>query len=168
MLTLSTTLLPVLMLFASNVFMTFAGTATSIQGSFAGARDPRELGHAFRILAGGAGQPLGQRGHSAAQLKPSGSDHPDCVRRVLGAVSEGAAGLDHALGFASTPSARSFFFMVAPYGERAALVGRAQRAVANGAIQQGAVPDDASPAGRTMRRAMLPAATTRNSTVNRS
>ena len=62
--TISPTLLPILMLFASNVFMTFAWYGhLKFKESLAAARHHGELGHRLlRILAGGAGQPLGQRG----------------------------------------------------------------------------------------------------------
>ena len=68
---ISPPVLPVLMLFASNVFMTFAWYGhLKFKESLAAARHHGELGHrVLRILAGGAGQSLGQRGVFAAQLK---------------------------------------------------------------------------------------------------
>ena len=67
---------------------------------FAAARHPGELGHCvLRILAGGAGQPLGQRGVFGGPTQDhAGGDHAGRVRRFLGAVSEGAAGLESRAG----------------------------------------------------------------------
>src|SRR3954470_14124072 len=84
--TLSPTILPILMLFASNVFMTFA---------WYGHLKFKERDRLCRILAGGACQPLGQRGlFGGAAQDHAGGDHAGGVRRLLGALPEGAAGME--------------------------------------------------------------------------
>src|SRR5437016_4299182 len=81
--TVSPTLLPILMLFASNVFMTFAW-----YGHLKFKESPLPL-------AGGAGQPLGQRGvFGGAAQDHAGGDHAGGVRLLLGAVPEGATGME--------------------------------------------------------------------------
>jgi hypothetical protein len=94
--TVSPTLLPILMLFASNVFMTFAW-----YGHLKFKESPLPMVvlaswyRLRRILAGGAGQPLGQRGlFGGAAQDHTGGDHAGGVRRLLGALSEGAAGME--------------------------------------------------------------------------
>ena len=69
---------------------------SQIQGKPAAARHHGELrDHLFRILAGGAGQPLGQRGLFGRTAQDhAGGDHAGGVRRILGAVPEGTAGLE--------------------------------------------------------------------------
>ena len=69
---------------------------SEIQGEPAGAGRAGELGHRLRrILAGGAGQPLGQRGvFGGAAQDHAGGDHAGGVRLLLGALSEGAAGME--------------------------------------------------------------------------
>jgi hypothetical protein len=99
--TVSPQILPILMLFASNVFMTFAW-----YGHLKFKAYPLPLvimaswGIAFfRILAGGAGQPLGQRGVFGSPTQDhAGGDHAGRVRLLLGAVLEGAAGLESRAG----------------------------------------------------------------------
>src|SRR5258706_12700621 len=72
-----------------------------VQGQLAAARGDRELGYrVLRILAGGAGQSLGQRGvYAGAAQDHAGSDHAGGVRRLLGPVSQGAAGVESPTGF---------------------------------------------------------------------
>src|SRR6478735_8753690 len=69
---------------------------SEIQGELAAGGGAGELGDClFRILAGGAGQPLGQRGlFGGAAQDHAGGDHAGGVRRLLGVVPEGAAGLE--------------------------------------------------------------------------
>src|SRR5712675_1845709 len=72
-----------------------------IQADLAAARGDGELGHRIlRILAGGAGQSLGQRGvYAGAAQDHAGSDYAGGVRRLLGLVSQGAAGVESRAGF---------------------------------------------------------------------
>src|SRR4051795_1214951 len=69
---------------------------SEIQGEPAGAGRDGELGDRLcRILAGGARQPLGQRGlFGGAAQDHAGGDHAGGVRRLLGALPEGAAGME--------------------------------------------------------------------------
>jgi len=101
--TISPSILPILMLCASNVFMTFAwyGHLKFKESSL-----PLVIVASWGIaffeywLAVPANR-WGSAVYSAAQLKThAGGDHAGRVRRLLGVVSEGAAGWNHALGFA--------------------------------------------------------------------
>ena len=94
---ISPSVLPVLMLFASNVFMTFAwyGHLKFKESSL-----PLVImvswGIAFfeywlAVPANRWGSAVYQRGPAQDH---AGGDHADRVRRLLGAVSEGAAGLE--------------------------------------------------------------------------
>ena len=65
----SSSLLPILMLFASNVFMTFAVRPSQIQGIRAAARYHGSGNSLLRILAGGAANRWGSAVYSTAQLK---------------------------------------------------------------------------------------------------
>src|SRR5258705_8679864 len=69
---------------------------SEIQGEPAADGRAGELGDCLRrILAGGAGQPLGQRGvFGGAAQDHSGGDYAGGVRLLLGAVPEGAAGME--------------------------------------------------------------------------
>jgi hypothetical protein len=109
---ISPSVLPILMLFASNVFMTFAW-----YGHLKFKESPLPLvimvswGIVFRILAGGAGQSLGQRGvYGSAAQDHAGSDHAGRVFRIFGVVSEGAAGLESRAGFWLHRRRRVFYF----------------------------------------------------------
>ena len=98
---ISAPLLSGLMLFASNVFMTFAWYGHL---KFKEVSLPLviliQLGNCvLRILAGGAGEPLGQRGVFGGSAQDhAGSDHARCVRRFLGLVPEAAARLKSRAG----------------------------------------------------------------------
>src|SRR6476620_5991913 len=72
-----------------------------IQAELAAARGDGELGdRALRILAGGAGQSLGQRGvYAGAAQDHAGSDNARGVCRLLGLVPQGAAGVESRAGF---------------------------------------------------------------------
>src|SRR6266850_5455676 len=72
-----------------------------VQAELAAARGDGELGHrVLRILAGGAGQSLGQRGvYGGAAQDHAGGDHTYRVCRILGFVFEGAIGVESRTGF---------------------------------------------------------------------
>src|SRR5712675_3519002 len=72
-----------------------------IQAELVAARGDGELGHrVLRILAGGAGQSLGQRRlYARAAENHAGGDHAGGVRRLLGLVPQGAAGVESGAGF---------------------------------------------------------------------
>src|SRR5664279_1167787 len=95
--TISPSVLPVLMLFASNVFMTFAWYGhLKFKESWLPLAVLVSWGIAFfRILAGGAGQSLGQRGVFGGSAQDhAGSHYAGSIRRFFRPVSEGAAGLE--------------------------------------------------------------------------
>src|SRR6266446_200283 len=72
-----------------------------VQAELVAARGRGELGHrVLRVLAGGAGQSLGQRGvYAGAAQDHAGSDHAGGVRRLLRLVPQGAAGVESRAGF---------------------------------------------------------------------
>jgi hypothetical protein len=111
--TISPSVLPVLMLFASNVFMTFGWYGhLKFKESWLPLAIMVSWGIAFfEILAGGAGQSLGQRGvYGGAAQDHAGGDHADCVRRILGFVFEGAVGVESWAGVCVDRSRRVFHF----------------------------------------------------------
>ena len=122
--TISPSVLPVLMLFYLQCLHDLRLVRPSeVQRELAAAHRPGELGHrVLRILAGGAGQSLRQRGvYGGAAQDPAGGDHADRVRRILGLVFEGTAGVESWAGVCLDRGRRVFYFsqMDLTVGERA-------------------------------------------------
>ena len=110
---ISPSVLPVLMLFASNVFMTFAWYGhLKFKETWLPLAILVSWGIAFfEYWLAVPGQSLGQRGvYRGAAQDHAGSDHADRVRRLLGLVSQGAAGLESRAGICVHRARRVFHF----------------------------------------------------------
>jgi hypothetical protein len=110
--TISPSVLPVLMLFASNVFMTFAWYGhLKFKESWLPLAIMVSWGIAFFEDWLAVPANLGQRGlFGRAAQDHAGGDHADRVRRVLRPVPEGAAGLESRTGVCADRRLRVFYF----------------------------------------------------------